>query len=140
LGARLATPGAGAAETPAERVRRLESLLPNPAGFVLTMKDTLQLDSSQVARLEPLRDGLAARTRARVDTARAALEREGPNPDPMRLIGILRPSFESGREDVLTVLDQVRGILTPEQWARLPEQMRSLPDRRRPLRGERRPR
>jgi hypothetical protein len=58
----------------------------------------------------------------------------------MRLIGILRPSFESGREDVLTVLDQVRGILTPEQWARLPEQMRSLPDRRRPLRGERRPR
>ncbi|MDP3773865.1 MAG: carboxypeptidase regulatory-like domain-containing protein [Gemmatimonadales bacterium] len=109
----------------AEALARIESALPNPAGAVLDLKDSLGLDSAQIVLLMPLRDSLAARNTRRLDSLRAAVG-TGNNPDFVRLMPILRPLFEAGRNEVAQATVAVRAILTAEQWAKLPESVRNF--------------
>jgi hypothetical protein len=59
------------------------------------------------------------------------VEREGATPDPARLLAVVRPLVEAGRRDGESVLQAIRALLTPEQWAKLPERLREPPARRR---------
>ncbi len=132
-------PGRLAGGTPGDMMARLESVLPNPAGVVLGLRDSLRLDSAQVALLTPLRDSLAARNQARLDTFRVVLEREGTNADPARLLGRLRPRFEEARGDVARMVTEVRAVLTEGQWAMVPAQLRNFAAGPRPGQGQQRP-
>ena len=116
----------GPATSPAEMMERIESVLPNAARLVLDLRDSLVLDSAQVALLEPVRDSLAARNGRRLDSLRSVIQREGSNPDPARLLPILRPLFEAARNDVAQAVVTVRAILTEAQWAKVPESVRSF--------------
>ncbi|MFI5207165.1 MAG: hypothetical protein ACHQX4_04015, partial [Gemmatimonadales bacterium] len=108
-------------------ISRIDSALPNPAGVVLGMKDSLGLDSTQVSLLEPIRDSLASRNRVRVDSLRGVAQRAGGNSaDVIRLMPTLRPLFTDARNDVAQSVVTVRAILRPEQWAKVPESVRNF--------------
>jgi hypothetical protein len=130
-------PGAGAGAglgrggTPGELLSRLETVLPNPAALVLERRVGLALTDEQVLRLEAVRDSFAVRNTARADTLRSSIEREGDTPDPARLLARLRPLIQEGRRDAEGVRETIRGILTPEQWAKLPERFREPAQRQR---------
>jgi hypothetical protein len=105
--------------------------LPNPAALVLERRVGLALTDEQVLRLEAVRDSFAVRNTARADTLRSSIEREGDTPDPARLLARLRPLIQEGRRDAEGVRETIRGILTPEQWAKLPERFREPAQRQR---------
>lgn len=108
-------------------ISRIDSVLPNPAGVVLGMKDSLGLDSTQIQLLEPMRDSLAYRNRVRVDSLRGVVQRAGNNnADLIRLMPTLRPLFTEARNDVAQSVVTVRAILKPEQWAKVPESVRNF--------------
>ncbi len=116
--------------TTAEIIGRIEAALPNPAGQVLALRDTLGLDSAQVRLLVPVRDALEARNRVRLDSARTVLARIGERPSVQQLLTVLpplRPVFEAGRADVQEALVTVRAVLRPEQWDAVPESIRTVP-------------
>ena len=60
------------------------------------------------------------------DSLRSVIQREGTNPDPARLLPILRPLFEAARNDVAQAVVTVRAILTEAQWAKVRESVRSF--------------
>jgi hypothetical protein len=104
-------------------VARIDSVLPNPAGIALAMRDSLKLDSGQAVLLEPLRDSLAARNSVRVDSLRHAFQKIGDTPSPSQLIGLmpqLRPLFQAARDDVARAIVDVHAVLRDDQWAMMP--------------------
>lgn len=109
--------------TSAEVITRIESAMQNPAAKVLEMRDSLKLDSNQVALLIPVRDSVDAHNTIRVDSIRSALG-TSRTPDFQRLMPIMLPMFQSGRTEIAQALTTVRAILRPEQWAMLPETVR----------------
>ena len=124
-------PGAlrGALGSPAEILARIESALPNGAGVVLEMRDSLRLDSGQVVLLTLLRDSLARRNGVLMDSLRRTVSREGNNLDQtslMRLMPVLRPLFEAARAEVSAAIVGVHAILTEEQWAKVPESVKAV--------------
>ena len=93
------------------------------------MRDSLQLDSGQVALLMPVGDSLAARTAVRVDSLRRVLERLGTSPDPTKLMGLmpqLRPLFQAARDDVAHTLNEVHSFLRDDQWDKLPADLKNF--------------
>ncbi len=110
-------------------VARIDSVLPNPAGVALAMRDTLGLDSGQVELLTPLRDSLAARNAARVDSLRAVLAKLGTSPAPTQLMGVmpqLRPIFQAARDDVAKAVVDVHAVLREDQFQKLPASVRNF--------------
>jgi hypothetical protein len=110
-------------------VSRIDSVLPNPAGIALALRDSLKLDSGQVLLLTPLRDSLAARTAVRVDSLRRAFQKIGDSPSPNQLIGLmpqLRPLFQAARDDVARNIVDVHAVLRDEQWAMMPAAVRTF--------------
>jgi hypothetical protein len=115
--------------SPDALVARIDSVLPNPAGIALAMRDSLKLDSGQAELLVPLRDSLAARNAVRVDSLRQALRRLGDSPAPNQLLGLLpqmRPLFQAARDDVARTIIEVHAVLRPDQWVLLPESVRGF--------------
>ena len=107
-------------------IARIDSVLPNPAGVVLAMRDSLHLDSGQVTLLVPVRDSLAVHNALRVDSLRGTVQRSGSSPDLARLMPILRPLFQQARNEVAQSVVTVKAILTSEQWAKVPESVRNF--------------
>jgi len=115
--------------TPSVLIARIDSALPNPARVALAMRDSLRLDSGQVALLTPVGDSLAARNAERVDSLRRVLDRLGTSPDPTKLMGLmpqLRPLFQAARDDVAHALNEVHSFLRDDQWDKLPADLRSF--------------
>ena len=115
--------------TPSVLIARIDSALPNPARIVLAMRDSLKLDSGQVALLTPVGDSLAARNADRVDSLRRVLERLGTSPDPTKLMGLmpqLRPLFQAARDDVAHAIVQVHSFLRDEQWDLVPTDLKNF--------------
>ena len=112
--------------SPADLMRRLDSMAPNPARIALELRDTILLDSAQVLQLTLVRDSLDARNQARMDTVLGVVEREGTNANPERMLTTLRPMLEGLRQDRTRAVQRVQGILTPVQWARVSLRLRPL--------------
>ncbi len=106
---------------------RFATTLPNPAAQVLAIKDSvgLQLTPAQVTRLEALRDTLAAHIAAIADAIQQAVTKQGAGAQPTELLGVMRPRFEEGRAASAKTLEEVRGVLTPEQWQKVPDPIKA---------------
>jgi hypothetical protein len=110
-------------------VSRIDSVLPNPAGIALSLRDSLRLDTGQVVLLLPVRDSLAARNAVRVDSLRHAFQSIGDTPSPSQLIGLmpqLRPLFQAARDDVARAIVEVHAILHDDQWAMMPASVKTF--------------
>jgi hypothetical protein len=110
-------------------ISRIDSVLPNPAGIAIALRDSLKLDSGQVVLLQPLRDSLAARNAVRVDSLRHAFQRIGDTPSPSQLIGLMpqmRPLFQAARDDVAKAIIDVHAILRDDQWTMMPASVRTF--------------
>jgi hypothetical protein len=97
----------------------------NPIARLIELRDSLQLDSAQVVRLEPVRDSLAARFAKLAEETRALIARQGNNPDQALVFAAIRPKLAERRTAFEAALEQARAIMTPEQWARVPEEVRN---------------
>jgi hypothetical protein len=124
-GASFGGPGGPGGLTTADMVTRIEGALPNPAGVVLAMRDSLHLDSGQVRLLTPMRDTLALHIRTWLDSIRSAAG-TGRTPDFVRLMPAITPLFTSGRTEIASAVVAVKAILTDEQWAKVPAQVRDF--------------
>lgn len=111
---------------PGDLVARMDSLLPNTPALVLDYRDSLKLSADQVGTLEAAREAFAARQAAIAARLQAAIAELGANPDPARLLPVVRPLLEEAREDLVAVHAEARGVLTDVQWAWLPEGVRVL--------------
>jgi hypothetical protein len=109
---------------PTDFRERVRSLLVNPATIVLERTDSLGLTPAQVTRLTALRDSLNGVNDSLAATLEQEIERIGAG-DPRALLQAIRPRMQEAQENARRSLDQVRGILTPEQWEKLPERLRS---------------
>jgi hypothetical protein len=93
----------------------------NPVAQIIDLRDSLGLDSAQVARLEPVRDSLAARNQKLAEALRAQIQRLGSNPDPAVVFSqVIRPRLGETRALVDQALKEVQTILTPAQWDKVP--------------------
>lgn len=104
----------------------LDRLLPEPIDAILALDDSLRLTAEQVARLEGIRDSLAARNdpiRAEADSAITAASARGAGPG--ELFERLGPRLNEGRRNVQQALERARAVLTPEQWRRVPATIRN---------------
>lgn len=111
-----------------DMVARIEAATPNAAGVALEMRDSLHLDSGQVALLIPVRDSFTLRNNPRLDSLRAAVgtgSTSNPN-DMIRLLPVLRPLFAEARTEAARDIVTVRAILTEEQWAKMPQNIREF--------------
>jgi hypothetical protein len=115
----------------------IERVAPNPAASVLELRDSLALSADQIVRLTRLRDSLAARNDSLVTVATERAAQAGGGNDPAATFAAIRPTLEAAREGYVSTLEVVRGLLTPEQWAKLPDELRNPQQRvpRRELRG-----
>ncbi len=93
----------------------------NPVAQIIELRDSLGLDSAQVARLGPVRDSLAARNQQLARSLRAQIERLGSNPDPAVVFAqVIRPRLGQTRALVDQALREAQAVLTPAQWAKVP--------------------
>jgi hypothetical protein len=109
-------------------LERFRSLLVNPAALVLERADSLGLSREQIARLDALRDSIAAVH----DSLGAALQKDldslgaGGAAEPRALLTMIRPRMEQALQGVRQEVQAVRAVLTEEQWGRLPERLRQI--------------
>jgi hypothetical protein len=117
-------PGGMLGGSPADLMRRLDSLAPNPARIALELRDTILLDSAQVLRLTAIRDSLDAKNRARIDSVQRIMQREGTNANPERLFPQLTPHMQGLQRDRAQAVREVQALLSPVQWARVSLRLR----------------
>ncbi|MGZ8469024.1 MAG: outer membrane beta-barrel protein [Gemmatirosa sp.] len=101
----------------------------NPIAQIIDLRDSLKLDSAQVARLAPVRDSLAARNTRWATEIRALIAKQGNNPDQATLFSAVRPKLAERGQILQDGLREAQAILTAEQWASVPETVKN------PLRG-----
>src|SRR3989475_132932 len=111
---------------PQDFAARLARILPNPISAILELRDSLALLPDQVAALQAIADSLDAQNRPVSDSLQAAVERAGERPDPGTLFARLRPKLAEGREHIRRALGRARGVLTPDQWAKLPDALKTV--------------
>jgi hypothetical protein len=98
----------------------------NPAQQIIEARDSIGLTDSTVARLQKLADSVQAEVVTLSEQARAAVEKEGGNPDPAVLFGVrLRPFFERGGRLRTAALNGAKAMLTEEQWTRVPQRIKT---------------
>jgi hypothetical protein len=97
----------------------------NPLAQILEIKDSLALDSTQVAKLTVLSDTLVKKTDKLGEEVRALVAKAGNNPDPASLFSTLRPKLTEGRQLLTAALKDAQTVLTPAQWAKVPERIKN---------------
>ena len=118
-------PGAGAAGGGGDFANRFAGLAPNPIREMLELRVGLRLTDSQELKLKQLSDSLSAENLALAKAVQADLAKQGANPDPARMMTVIRPRLEQAQKNLRTALDAAKQILTAEQWAYLPERIKT---------------
>ena len=115
------------------------SQLVNPAALLLGFADSLQLSEEQIRQIESLRDSLDATNDSLATELQQQIEKAGTEQNNQRsLVGLIRPAIEEARDAAQNSLEDLRLILTEEQWELLPEGVRTAAEAVRGLRGGRR--
>lgn len=96
----------------------------NPIARIIGMKDTLQLNDDQVAKLTVVSDTLAAKTTAIATEIRTEVQKKGTS-DPRAVMSIIRPYITQGRQALQAAMTAAQGILTPDQWAKVPDDVKN---------------
>ncbi len=97
----------------------------NPVASIIALKDSISLTTEQLAKLQPLSDSVAARNKVVSDEVQKIMKDGGANPDMAALFSKIRPKLEASQRERATVLKEVQGILTPEQWEKVPQRIRN---------------
>ncbi|GLC25601.1 carboxypeptidase regulatory-like domain-containing protein [Roseisolibacter agri] len=97
----------------------------NPLAQIIDLRDSLQLDTAQVARLATARDSVAARNTRWATEVRALVAKQGNNPDQATLFAAVRPKLAERAQIFQDGLKEAQAILTPEQWAKVPENVKN---------------
>ena len=106
---------------------RFARLVPNPLDTILSLRDSLALTPPQVVSLTALRDSLRLRNAPLADSLRTRLAAAQSAPDPRQAFTTVAPLLQRARANAAATLDAARGVLTPEQWARVPESVKRPP-------------
>ena len=107
-------------------VNRIRENLPNPAGGVLAMKDTLGLNAEQQDRLKVLADSFQVTRDSFANRMQREVDKAGSNPDMMRLMAAVRPLFTEFMETNRKAIDAVHHLLTDEQWGKVPDNLKGI--------------
>jgi len=103
----------------------LARLIPEPVSAILLLRDTLRLDSGQVARLRAISDSLKAKNAPLREQIRAAFPQGGATPDAAAIFQRIGPQVQAAAANVQQALRQAEQALTPEQWRRVPAALRN---------------
>lgn len=112
-------------------LERFQALLVNPAAVVLGLSDSLNLTDDQIGQLTVLRDSLATLNDSLARDLRSQLEQSGGGQDPRGLIQLIRPKMQEAQGNARESLDQLRDVLTDEQWQLLPKSLKDPGNTRR---------
>jgi hypothetical protein len=105
-------------------VGTLDRTLVNPLPVVLELADRAGLSDTQIKSIEAISVQLDRSLNAR----REELGRRFDGVPPAEQAAIFReiqPQVQRGREEILGAMNQVREILTADQWQRLPPAVRN---------------
>ncbi len=131
--------GGGFGLTGPDFVDRFRSQLVNPAALLLGFADSLQLSEDQIRQIESLSDSLDATNDSLATELQQQIEEAGTEQNNQRaLVGLIRLAIAEAREAAQNSLEDLRRILTEEQWELLPEGVRTAAEAVRGLRGGRR--
>lgn len=103
----------------------IRRLAPNTFTQVLALRDTLGLDSMQVARLSRLRDTFSAQVDTLANDVQRRLERIGNNADPAAMVAQLSGPQEDAQKLQAQALKDAEAVLTKEQWAKVPPRIKT---------------
>jgi hypothetical protein len=118
--------GAGGGAGRADFANRFGGLIPNPIREILDLRVGLKLTGAQETQLTALSDSVAARSAVLARSLQQEMEKLGANPDPARLMTVIRPRMEEGQKQMQAALDLAKAILTVEQWNYLPDRIRNF--------------
>jgi hypothetical protein len=94
---------------------------PNVPQQIIEARDSIGLPDATIAKLQVLADSLKVQVDSLTAAAKAAVEKEGGNPDPAVLFGVrLRPFFERGNALRQRGVTGAKAILTEDEWKRVP--------------------
>ncbi|HEX9105704.1 MAG TPA: TonB-dependent receptor, partial [Longimicrobiales bacterium] len=118
----LRAPATGGAGRGFNAVGMIDRMLANPIPVVLLLKDTLGLTAEQVAKIQVISDKL----QARLTKERESLGKRFDNTaaaDQARLFADIQPTIQSARQQVADALQDVKKVLTAQQWTKLPSEV-----------------
>ena len=119
---RAPTVGGGGGGRGFNGVGMLDRMLANPIPVLLELKDTLGLTPEQVTRIQ----AISARLGAKLAKQREALGKRFDNTnsaDQARLFTEIQPAIQATRQDVADAMQDVRKVLTQQQWLKLPAEV-----------------
>ncbi len=112
---------AGTRLTGATMAAGVSRFFPNIPMQIIEVRDSVGLTDAQVARLQVLADSIQIHIDTLTNEARAAIEKEGGNPDPAVLFGVkLRPYFERAGRLRTAGTAGAKAILGDDVWKRVP--------------------
>jgi esterase/lipase len=110
----------------------------NPIATIVTMADSLQLDSEQVTRLEAVGRELQSRQN-RLQEEMMPQMMQAFQRDPQSAMQALQPRLEQARQQLIDAVAEAEKILTPEQWEQVPSEIKEPPQLPAGLGGQRGP-
>lgn len=115
-------PAAGPGGDMGALVRRFAQ---NPFQQTLALKDTLGLDSTQVQRIDALREAFDGRVNTLAATVQERMQRIGNNADPQAAMQQLQGPLADAQRIRSEALTALQGVLTPAQWEKLPPRIKN---------------
>jgi carboxypeptidase family protein len=122
-GARGGGGGEGRGGAPPDFSAILDQIFDNPLGDILAVRDSIRLDDAQAATIRTMADSLDARLISIKTSGLAKLKAAGD--DMTAFMSVMGPVIRDGRLSIQGAVEQVRKLLTDEQWRRVPESARS---------------
>ncbi len=99
---------------------------PNVPQQIIDARDSVGLTDVEVAKLKVLADSIQKEVEVLTEQASKVVEKEGANPDPARLFGVLlRPFFEKGGKLRTAGTEGAKAILSADQWNRVPARIKT---------------
>ena len=97
----------------------------NPVAQIIRLRDSLNLNDAQVARLTVVSDTLAAKSMALGALIRAQVAKQGSSGNPTAIMSAIRPQIIEGRTNLTAAMAKVQTILTADQWKKVPESIKN---------------
>ena len=98
---------------------------PNPVAAIIALKDTLQLTTDQVTRLQSVADSLSAKNDTLINDVEQQLAKGQGGADFAAVFPNIQPRLQQARNNYLAAVKSAQAILTPEQWNKLPDEIRN---------------
>ena len=103
----------------------MNRVAPNPVTAIIALKDTLQLTSEQVTRLQAVADSLSAKNDSLIADVEQQLAKGQGGADLAAIFPNIQPRLQQARNNYLAAVKSAQTILTQEQWSKLPEEIRN---------------